>query len=111
MVEYNFLKLVFIKLFINIKWFNVLFNCCVLFQLNFEDIVLHKVLPICLSHIRHCQQVEKGEKIARHYAVSSRKVEIMYLKKVSLSLMPFILRQNDIQCKYELNLIINEYFL
>lgn len=81
----------------------VLFNFCIIFQLKFEDIVLQKVLPICLSHIHHCQQVEKGEKIARHYAVRNRKVEIMYLKKVTSSLMPFILRQNDVQCKYELN--------
>ncbi|XP_003240642.1 sorting nexin-14 [Acyrthosiphon pisum] len=67
-------------------------------QLDLEDIVLYKVIPICLSHIRHCQRMEKGEKIAYHYAISNRKVEIMYLKKVSSSLLPFIIRQTDLQC-------------
>ncbi|XP_060844760.1 sorting nexin-14-like [Rhopalosiphum padi] len=69
-----------------------------LLQLNLEDIVLYKVIPICLSHIRHCQRMEKGEKIAYHYAVSNRKVEIMYLKKISSSLLPFLMRQADLQC-------------
>lgn len=63
-----------------------------------------KVLPICLSHIQHCQQIEKGQKIAHHYAVSNRFIEIIYLKKVSSSLLPFITRQNDLQCKYEPNI-------
>lgn len=74
-----------------------------IFQLNLEEILLHKVIPICLSHIRHCQQIEKGKKIAYHYAVSNRKVEIMYLKKVSSSLLPLITRQSDLQCMYEYN--------
>lgn len=47
--------------------------------------------------------MEKGETIAYHYAISNRKVEIMYLKKVSSSLLPFILRQTDLQCMYEYN--------
>jgi len=82
---------------------NKLFTVNKIFQLNLEEIVLHKVIPICLSHIRHCQQIEKGKKIAYHYAVSNRKVEIMYLKKVSSSLLPFITRQTDLQCMYEYN--------
>lgn len=63
--------------------------------------MLSKVLPICLSHIQHCQQMEKGQKIAHHYAVSNRTVEIIYLKKISSSILPFITRKNDLQCKYE----------
>lgn len=78
----------------------------IIFQLNLEDIVLYKAIPICLSHIRHCQRMEKGEKIAYHYAISNRKVEIMYLKKVSSSLLPFIIRQTDLQCTYEYHIII-----
>lgn len=60
----------------------------------------NKVLPICLSHIKHCQQIEKKENIAYHYAVSNRNFEIMYLKKISTRLLPFVIRQNDLQCKY-----------
>lgn len=71
-----------------------------MFQLNFEDILLYKVLPICLTHIRQCQRIEKGENIPYHLAVGNRTVEILYLKKVSSSLLPFITRQNDLQCKY-----------
>lgn len=67
-----------------------------------EEIILTKALPICLSHIRHCQLMEKGQNISHHYAISNRCVEIKYLKKVSSSLLPFITRKNDHQCKYEL---------
>jgi len=81
----------------------IFFTFYKIFQLNLEDIVLYKVIPICLSHIRHCQRMEKGEKIAYHYAVSNRKVEIMYLKKISSSLLPFLMRQADLQCMYEYN--------
>lgn len=79
-----------------------------MFQLNLEDIVLYKVLPICLSHIRHCQRKEKGENIDYHLAVSNRSTEVMYLKKVSTSLLPFIIRQNDLQCKYGYNIVHNK---
>jgi len=82
---------------------NKLFTFYIIFQLGLEDIVLYKVIPVCLSHIRHCQRMEKGEKIAYHYAISNRKVEIMYLKKVSSSLLPFLIRQTDLQCMYEYN--------
>lgn len=82
---------------------NKLFTFYIIFQLDLEDIVLYKVIPICLSHIRDCQRMEKGETIAYHYAISNRKVEIMYLKKVSSSLLPFIIRQTDLQCTYEYN--------
>lgn len=68
--------------------------------------MLHKLLPICLSHIQHCQQLEKGKKVAHHYAVSNRNVEIMYLKKISSSLLPYITRKNDLQCKYESLIIV-----
>lgn len=69
--------------------------------------MLYKVLPICLSHIQQCRKIEKGENISYHLAVSNRTVEIMYLKKVSSSLLPFIMRQNDLQCKYGHYLSIN----
>lgn len=73
--------------------------------MNVEDIVLYKVLPICLSHIRHCQRIEKGENISYHLAASNRTNEILYLKKVSSSLLPFLIRQSDLQCKYGNNLL------
>lgn len=47
--------------------------------------------------------MEKGENIAFHYAVSNRNVEIMYLKKVTSSLLPYIIRETDLQCTYEYN--------
>jgi len=62
------------------------------------------MLPICLNHIRQCQKLDTGEKVAFHYAVSNRKFEIMYLKKISSNLLPFITQKNDLQCKYELNI-------
>lgn len=74
--------------------------------MNVEEIISYKVLPICLSHIKHCQQVEKKEKIAYHYAVSNRNFEIMYLKKISSRVLPFVTRQNDFQCKYVHNELI-----
>lgn len=62
---------------------------------------MQKLLPVCLAHIQHCQRMEKGEKVARHYAVCNRNAEIIYLKKISSKLLPFITRENDLQCKYE----------
>jgi len=63
--------------------------------------VLNEILPICLCHIRQCHKIDNGEKVAYHYAVSNRKNEIMYLKKIASNLLPFITRKNDLQCKYE----------
>lgn len=62
---------------------------------------MKKILPVCICHIRQCQKLDKGEKIAYHYAVSNRHFEIMYLKKISSNLLPFITQKNDRQCKYE----------
>lgn len=67
--------------------------------MNFEDIVLHKILPIFLSHIQHCKQFENGKKFPHHRAISNRKVEIKYLKKIATNLLPFITRKIDHECK------------
>ncbi|VVC33964.1 Hypothetical protein CINCED_3A001447 [Cinara cedri] len=73
--------------------------------LNIEDIVFYKILPIFLSHIKHCQKIEKGEKIPRHFSISSRKIEIMYLQQITANVLPFITRENDHQCKIFYTLI------
>ncbi|XP_050530819.1 sorting nexin-14-like [Daktulosphaira vitifoliae] len=70
-----------------------------LLQLDFGNIVLYKLLPVLLSHISDCKQIESGKKMIHHYAVLNRKTEIKYLRKLSMSVIPYVSRQNDFQCK------------
>ncbi|XP_050438472.1 sorting nexin-14-like [Adelges cooleyi] len=68
-------------------------------QADCENVVLYKLLPVVLSHIEHCKQLDSGKKIVRHYAVLNRNAEIKYLRKLSSSVIPYITQQNDLQCR------------